>query len=56
MEVKITKKNENLHIKWQLSNIQIPLSEIIEVEYDDTYGGRERVGYELAFHMDILSE
>ncbi|RLL48437.1 hypothetical protein D8M04_04030 [Oceanobacillus piezotolerans] len=44
MEVKVTKKNEALHIKWQLSNIEIPFSKIIEVLNDDTYAGKVKNG------------
>ncbi|WP_270181175.1 SunI/YnzG family protein [Alkalihalobacillus sp. CinArs1] len=41
-EVNVTKKDENLVIKWQLSKIEIPLSEIVEVNYDNTFGGEEK--------------
>ncbi|RDW15119.1 hypothetical protein [Oceanobacillus chungangensis] len=44
MEVKVTKKNEILHIQWQLSNIEIPFSKIIEVLNDDTYAGKVKNG------------
>ncbi|KAA0566740.1 hypothetical protein ACQCWA_04525 [Rossellomorea aquimaris] len=49
MEVKVSKYNENLNIKWQLSNINIPLSGIKVVRDDDTYSGEGktamRIGY-----------
>lgn len=49
MEVKVSKNGDKLKIKWQLSNINIPLSDIKEVRNDDTYGGEEktamRIGY-----------
>ncbi|MEI5907836.1 PH domain-containing protein [Bacillus spongiae] len=41
-EVKVTKKDEHLQIKWNLSKIEIPLSDITEVQYDDTYSGEEK--------------
>lgn len=44
MVVTVTKNNEKLHIKWQLSTIEIPLSEITKVFNDDTYRGEERNG------------
>jgi Bacterial PH domain len=42
MEVKVSRNNENLRIKWQLSQIDIPLSEIKDVTMDDTYGGEDQ--------------
>ncbi|CAN7518671.1 SunI/YnzG family protein [Rossellomorea sp. LjRoot5] len=42
MEVKVLRNNENLRIKWQLSQIDIPLSEIKDVTMDDTYGGEDK--------------
>jgi hypothetical protein len=41
-EVNIQKINENLQIQWQLSSIEIPLSDINEIVNDDTYGGEEK--------------
>jgi hypothetical protein len=41
-EVHVSKTNENLQIKWLLSSIEIPLSDITEVVNDDTYGGEEK--------------
>ena len=43
MEVKVSRKDENLHIKWQLSQIDIPISNIKEVLMDDTYSGEEKM-------------
>jgi hypothetical protein len=34
--------NENLVIKWQLTKVEIPISDIIEVTSDDTYGGEDK--------------
>ncbi|PFA63060.1 hypothetical protein CN378_18675 [Bacillus sp. AFS015802] len=49
MEVKVSRNGENLRIQWQLSQIDIPFSEIKEVTNDDTYSGEEkkaiRIGY-----------
>jgi len=49
MEVKVSKNDDNLNIKWQLSNINILLSDIKEVRDDDTYSGEVktamRIGY-----------
>lgn len=37
------KKCENtVIIKWQLSKIEIPLSDILDVSLDNTYGGEEK--------------
>ena len=41
-EINVTKKNDNLVIKWQLSKIEISLSDITEVDYDHTYGGEDK--------------
>ncbi|AIQ21148.1 hypothetical protein H70357_34050 [Paenibacillus sp. FSL H7-0357] len=40
--INVTQSDENLVIKWQLSKFEIPLSEIVEVTQDDTYGGSEK--------------
>ncbi|OIJ16787.1 hypothetical protein BKP45_20995 [Anaerobacillus alkalidiazotrophicus] len=37
--IKVKKTKENLIIKWQLTKIEIPLDEIVEVTEDDTYAG-----------------
>ncbi|MER2059554.1 MAG: PH domain-containing protein [Niallia sp.] len=49
LEVKITKHNDNLHIKWQLSTIEIPLSDITAVANDETYAGKEVSGIRIGF-------
>ncbi len=41
-EINVTKKNNSLIIKWQLSKIEILLSDITEVHYDNTYGGKDK--------------
>jgi hypothetical protein len=41
-EIKVSKNNEFLVINWQLNKIEIPLSDIIDVKNDDTYGGTEK--------------
>ncbi|WP_199427047.1 SunI/YnzG family protein [Thermaerobacillus caldiproteolyticus] len=40
--IKVEKLNDNLVISWLLAKIEIPISEIIEVTLDDTYGGEEK--------------
>nr|WP_312093160.1 PH domain-containing protein [Niallia sp.] len=42
--MKVTKQNDNLQIKWQLSTIDIPLLDITAVENDETYAGKEVTG------------
>lgn len=37
--IKIEKFDNNLVIKWQLTNIEIPLSDIKNVKLGDTYAG-----------------
>ncbi|MEK5382251.1 SunI/YnzG family protein [Niallia sp. FSL W8-0635] len=49
LEVKVTKHNDNLHIKWQLSTIEIPLSDITAVANDETYAGKEVSGIRIGF-------
>ena len=48
-EVKINKVDDLIIIKWQLSKVEIPISDIIRVGYDDTYSGSSnkvmRIGY-----------
>lgn len=46
--INVTQSDENLVIKWQLSKFEIPLSEIVEVTQDDTYGGSEKMPFESA--------
>lgn len=40
--IKVAKVNDDLVIHWQLSKIEIPISEIIDVLLDDTYGGEPK--------------
>ncbi|MBY6270243.1 hypothetical protein [Parageobacillus thermoglucosidasius] len=40
--IKVEKLNDNLVISWLLSKIEIPISDIVEVTLDDTYGGEEK--------------
>ncbi|WIV21190.1 hypothetical protein QPK24_11185 [Paenibacillus polygoni] len=40
--VKVEKINDDLIIKWQLSKIEIPKSEIVNISHDDTYGGEQK--------------
>lgn len=57
MEVKVSRNNENLRIKWQLSQIEIPLSQIKGVLMDDTYGGEEKMAIRIGFpygHTDRI--
>ncbi|OXS63870.1 PH (Pleckstrin Homology) domain-containing protein [Bacillus sp. V-88] len=49
MEVKVSRNNENLRIKWQLSQIDIPLSQIKDVLMDDTYGGEDMKAIRIGF-------
>ncbi|MBN8192973.1 hypothetical protein JI667_12550 [Bacillus sp. NTK074B] len=42
MEVKVSGNDGNLRIKWQLSQIDIPISDIKGVSMDHTYSGEER--------------
>jgi Bacterial PH domain len=49
MEVKVSRNNENLRIKWQLSQIDIALSEIKDVTMDDTYGGEDHKAFRIGF-------
>lgn len=37
--IQIEKINENLIIKWQFSKVTIPISDIMAITNDDTYGG-----------------
>lgn len=38
--IKVIKTEDELIIKWQLSEVKIPLEDIIEVIEDETYGGQ----------------
>lgn len=40
--IHVEKLNDNLVIRWQLSKIEIPISEIVDVSNDDTYGGEQK--------------
>ena len=40
--IDVIKTTEELIIKWQLTKVNIPLNEIIEVTEDDTYAGVEK--------------
>jgi hypothetical protein len=57
MDIKISKNDTNLTIKWQLSKIDIPLSEITDVLNDDTYGGEDKKAIRIGFpygHTDRI--
>lgn len=41
-ELNVEKLKDKIIIKWQLSKILIPVSEIVEVTEDDTYSGQEK--------------
>lgn len=59
MEVKITKKGDNLLIKWQFSTISVPLSSILSVENDPTYSGTDKQALRIGFpsgHTDRGSD
>ncbi|WP_307345793.1 SunI/YnzG family protein [Metabacillus malikii] len=40
--INVKKTNDIVIIKWQLSKVEIPTSEIINVSLDDTYGGGKK--------------
>ncbi|WP_027409596.1 hypothetical protein [Anoxybacteroides tepidamans] len=40
--IQVKKSNDNLVIRWLLSKIEIPISEVATVTLDDTYGGEEK--------------
>lgn len=40
--INIDKIDENLIIKWQLSTVTIPISEIVSITRDGTYAGEEK--------------
>lgn len=48
-EVKFNKGGDLIIIKWQFSKVEIPISDIIRVNYDNTYSGSSnkvmRIGY-----------
>jgi hypothetical protein len=41
-ELKVTENQGILQIRWQLSKIEIPIEDIVSVENDGTYGGKEK--------------
>ncbi|SFG39211.1 hypothetical protein SAMN05216353_13939 [Halobacillus alkaliphilus] len=47
--ISVKEKNGNVIVSWQLSRVEIPKNDIIDVTDDDTYGGEEqtaiRIGY-----------
>ncbi|MGN7938694.1 SunI/YnzG family protein [Virgibacillus sp. 6R] len=38
----VMKSNDSVIIKWQLSKVEIPISDILDVSLDETYGGVEK--------------
>ncbi|ARA98710.1 MULTISPECIES: hypothetical protein [Geobacillus] len=40
--IKVEKLNDKLVISWLLSKIEVPISDIVKVTFDDTYGGEEK--------------
>lgn len=40
--INVKKTNDTVIIKWQLSKIDIPASDILDVSLDDTYAGEEK--------------
>ncbi|WP_025691173.1 SunI/YnzG family protein [Paenibacillus zanthoxyli] len=40
--IDVKKQNEKLIITWQLTKIEIPIDDIRDVLFDDTYGGEEK--------------
>ncbi|WP_017381908.1 SunI/YnzG family protein [Paenisporosarcina sp. TG-14] len=41
-EIFVKKVNSDIVIRWLLSKITIPISDILTVTTDDTYGGKEK--------------
>lgn len=39
--IEVNKSEKDLKIKWQLTEVSIPLHEIVEVVEDDTYAGAD---------------
>lgn len=37
----VKKVNESVFIKWQFTKVEIPISDILEVSLDETYGGAD---------------
>lgn len=48
-ELNVKRSQDKLVIKWQLSKIEIPVSDIIEVSEDDTYGGQVKDAFRIGF-------
>src|SRR5699024_11572266 len=48
-EVKVTKQGDAIGIKWRLVKVKVPIAEIIDVTYDESYAGESktavRIGY-----------
>ena len=40
--ISVKKIDDKVIIRWQFSKIEIPISDILQVTLDDTYGGKER--------------
>lgn len=40
--IDVRKIDDKIIIRWQFSKIEIPISDILKVSLDDTYGGKER--------------
>lgn len=40
--ISVEKVDSDILIKWQLSKVTIPISDILTVTTDDTYGGEEK--------------
>ncbi|MBY0009205.1 SunI/YnzG family protein [Paenibacillus typhae] len=40
--IKINRQGEDLSIRWQLTKIEFPVTEITGVSLDDTYGGSDK--------------
>jgi hypothetical protein len=48
-EIHVEKVNDKLIIKWQLTKIEIPISDILEVTEDNTYGGEVNDSIRIGF-------
>ncbi|WCK57145.1 hypothetical protein PP175_28565 (plasmid) [Aneurinibacillus sp. Ricciae_BoGa-3] len=47
--VKLSKISNNLVIDWQLSQIQIPVVEVIDVSFDDVYADKDKTAIRIGF-------
>ncbi|PSL32968.1 hypothetical protein B0H99_11078 [Planomicrobium soli] len=45
--INVKKSNDIVTIKWQLSKVEIPASDIIDVSLDDTYGGEDKKAFRI---------